>query len=182
MVLSMHILNLFSQQCFITKVSLSSNFLEANVLNIILLLSGLIYLLKQFLGSLLSLRREKVLFAINESEERLNQAKIRLKEAEKQLTQTQVIIDQIILEAEITAQKVHQSILEQGKSDIEKLTISSKSSIKYAENKVRQQIQQKIISLALNKVSIKLQQDMTPTIQEKIIDQNIVNLMDNIKI
>lgn len=178
----MQILNLISQQYIGMKVSFNSNFLEANVLNIILLVSGLIYVLKQFLGSILSLRQEKVLFAINESEERLNQANIRLNEAEKQLAQTQMIIDQIIHEAEITAEKVSQSILEQGKSDIERLTASSKASIQYAENQVKQQIQQQITALAINRVSMKLQNQMTLAMQVKIIDKNIIQLNTDINI
>ena len=111
--MNMKIFNLISQEYLNVAIGFNSNFLEANVLNIFLLLSGLIYVLKQFLGSALSLRQEKVLFAINESEERLQQATIRLNEAEKQLAQTQIIIDQIIKEAKITAEKVRYSILEQ---------------------------------------------------------------------
>nr|YP_009395985.1 ATP synthase CF0 subunit I [Dasya naccarioides]ARW65171.1 ATP synthase CF0 subunit I [Dasya naccarioides] len=178
----MLIFNLIGQQYLSMNVSFNSNFLEANVLNIVLLLSGLIYVLKQFLGSILSLRQEKVLFAINESEERLKQATERLDEAEKQLAQTQIIVDQIIAEAQTTAKNVSQSILDQGKIDIERLTLSSKDSIKYAESQVRQQIQQQIIDLAIKKVSIKLSNEMTSSLQNRIIDTNIMQLKDNINI
>ena len=178
----MQIFELISQQYFGYKISFNSNFLEANVINIILLLSGLIYILKQFLGSMLSSRQDKVLFAINESEERLEQANIRLNEAEKQLAQTQIIIGQIVKEAELTADRVRQSILEQGESDIKKLTSSSKASIQYAENQVKKQIQNKITTLAINKVSMQLQNEITHTIHTKIIDKNIMQLKGNIKI
>lgn len=178
----MEIFQYISQEYFSKGISFNSNFLEANVLNILILLSGLIYVLKQFLGSILSIRQEKVLFAIRESEERLEQAQIRLNEAEKQLAQTQIIINQIIKEAKITAQRVRDSILDQGKYDIAKLAESSKVSIKSAENQVRQQIRQQITSLAINKVSIKLQNQMTPAIQMKIIDNNIIKLKGRIDI
>nr|QCI05317.1 ATP synthase CF0 subunit I [Compsothamnion thuyoides] len=163
-------------------ISFSSNFLEANVLNISLLLAGLIYVLKQFLGSLLVERQNKVILAINESEERLKQANIRLNEANKQLEQTQLIIDQIIKEAKITAQRVNQSILEQGKLDVEKLTSSSKASILSAENLVKNQIQQQIIHLAINKVSLQLKNEIDASIQSKLIDQNIIHLKGNISV
>lgn len=158
------------------------DFLEANALNILLLLFGLIYLLKKFLGSILSERQQKVLLAIQESEKRLEQANIRLKEAEKQFTQTQMIMSQIIEEAEMTAKRVRQSILEQGKSDIKKLTFSSKASIKSAENQVRLQIQQQITALAISKVTNVLKNQMTPTMQIQIIDNNISQLKDKIYI
>nr|QCI08731.1 ATP synthase CF0 subunit I [Sphondylothamnion multifidum] len=163
-------------------ISFNSNFLEANVLNISLLLAGLIYVLKQFLGSILSERQDKVILAINESEERLQQANIRLDEANKQLAQTQLIIEQIIQEAEITAQRVHQSILEQGEIDVDKLISTSKLSIFSAENQVKYQIQQQIITLAINKVSLNLKNQMTAVIQNKIIDQSIMQLKGNINI
>nr|YP_010619655.1 ATP synthase CF0 subunit I [Tayloriella tenebrosa]WAX03668.1 ATP synthase CF0 subunit I [Tayloriella tenebrosa] len=171
-----------SQELLSLGVSFNSNFLEANVLNILLLLSGLIYVLRKFLGSILIDRQSKVLFAINESEERLKQANIRLNEAEKQLAQTQLIINQIINEAEITAKKVRESILEQGKFDIEKLTKSSKASVKFAENQVKLQIQQQITVLAIQKVNIELKSQMNSIMQEKIIDQGIMNLEGKINL
>lgn len=157
-------------------LSFNSNFLEANVINILLLLSGLIYVLKNFLGSMLSLRQNRVISSIQEAEERLQQANIRLAESEKQLAQTQIVILQIIQEAELTAQKVRESILSQGKIDIDKLTSAGKASITTAENQVRQQIQKQIIALAINKVSLQLQSQVNMTIQSKLIDDNIAQL------
>nr|YP_009397432.1 ATP synthase CF0 subunit I [Dasyclonium flaccidum]ARW66618.1 ATP synthase CF0 subunit I [Dasyclonium flaccidum] len=178
----MQIFELISKEQVNAGISFNSDFLEANVLNISLLLAGLIYVLRKFLGSILLDRQNKVLFAIRESEERLEQANMRLDEAEKQLKQTQIIINQIIEEAEVTAKRVRQSIIEQGKSDIEKLTDSSKSSIKSAENQVRLQIQQQITALAIKKVSIELQSQMTSDMQTQIIHNSIIQLKDQIEI
>lgn len=170
------IFNIFAEHQSHEGLSFNSNFLEANVINIALLLIGLIYVLKQFLGSVLSIRQEKVLAAIQESEERLKQAHIRLEESEKQLVQTKMVIMQITKEAELTAQKVRESILAQGKLDIERLTSAGKANIAIAENQVRQQIQQQITSLAIKRVSLELQNQVTSSIQSKIIDDNIVKL------
>nr|YP_009297943.1 ATP synthase CFO B chain subunit I [Plocamium cartilagineum]AOM67881.1 ATP synthase CFO B chain subunit I [Plocamium cartilagineum] len=177
---TIHLFKLVTENHNSQGISLNSDFLEANVINIFLLLSGLIYVLKQFLGSILITRQEKVLFAIQESEERLKQANNRLFESEKQLAQTQIVINQIIEEAQLTAQKVRQSILAQGKSDIERLTIAGKSSIATAENQVREQIQQQITTLAINRVRVKLENHITSSIQAKIIDINILQLEDQI--
>ena len=173
---TMQLFKVFTLYSNHSSISFNSNFLEANVVNILLLLSGLIYVLRQFLGAILIDRQEKVISTIQEAEERLEQANIRLSESEKQLAQAQVVISQIIREAEITAQKVRQSILNQGKSDIERLTLVSKASIETAENQIRQQIQQQIISLAINRVTLKLQDQVTTAMQAKIIDNNIAQL------
>nr|WCH56115.1 ATP synthase CF0 subunit I [Calliblepharis sp.] len=161
-------------------ISLNSNFLEANVINILLLLSGLIYVLKQFLGSALSIRQNKVLSAIQESEERLQQANLRLEESEKQLAQTQIVIKQIESEASLTAQKVRESILAQGKIDIERLISTSKATLSTAENQVRHQIQRQIITLAINRVAAQLQNQITPVIQSNIVDYSIMQLGEKI--
>nr|YP_009397840.1 ATP synthase CF0 subunit I [Sonderella linearis]ARW67026.1 ATP synthase CF0 subunit I [Sonderella linearis] len=178
----MQIFEMMSQDVLHQGISFNFDFLEANVINITFLLSGLIYVLKKFLGSILSVRQSKVLFAISESEERLEQANIRLNEAQKQLNQTQIIIKQIIEEAEVTAKRVRESILKEGQFDIERLTISSKSSIRSAENQVRLQIQQQITALAIKKVGMQLRSQITSDIQDNIINNNIMKLKDEINI
>lgn len=161
-------------------LGLNTDFLEANVINIAVLLSGLVYLLKQFLGDLLKNRRKKVLAAIQESEERLEKANVRLIESEKQFSQAAIVIKQIEQEAVVTAAKVRQSILDQGRLDIERLTEAGKVSIAIAERQVVEQIQQRIIDLAVLQVSHDLRKQITSSIQTKIIDENIVQLGDKL--
>ena len=154
----------------------NSNFLEANVLNIALLLSGVIYLGRNFLTSALELRQQKVTEAIQEAEERLQQANARLLDSEKQLTEAQSVIEKIKKEAETTARTVKETILAQGKVDIERLTNNGKSNIEQAELQIKKQIQQRIANLALERVSTQLQDYMTPSLQSKVIDNNISEL------
>nr|YP_009420435.1 ATP synthase CF0 B subunit [Chroomonas placoidea]ASO76074.1 ATP synthase CF0 B subunit [Chroomonas placoidea] len=152
------------------------NFLEANVINIAILLSGVVYLGRNFLTSALESRQQKVAEAIQESEERLQQANARLVEAEKQLTESQIVIDQIKKEAESTARKVKETILAQGKLDIERLTNNGKSSIEKAEVQIKKQIQQHVSNLALQKVTGELKSYLKPNLQAKLIDTNISQL------
>ena len=154
----------------------NSNFLEANVLNIALLVSGVFYLGKNFLTSALELRQQKVTEAIQEAEERLQQANTRLLDSEKQLTEAQTVIAKIKKEAETTARTVKETILAQGKVDIERLTNNGKSNIEQAELQIKKQIQQRIANLALERVSTQLQDYMTPSLQSKVIDNNISEL------
>lgn len=174
------ILYLISEKSYNNGISLNTNFLEANVLNILILLFGLIYVLKQFLGSILVTRQEKVLLAIRECEERLEQANNRLIEAEKQLNQTQNIIAQILSDAKATSEKVRQSILDKGKLDVDKLINSSKSSIILAENQIKQQIKQQITSLAIQKVSLQLNSIVDAPMHSQIIDKSIEKLKGEI--
>lgn len=172
--------NMLSQHATNQAIGLNTDFLEANVINITILLSGLIYLLKQFLGDLLKNRRKKVLAAIQESEERLEKANARLIESEKQFNQAAIVIKQIEQEAIVTAAKVRQSILDQGKLDIERLTAAGKASIAIAERQVVEQIQQYIIDLAVLQVGQDLKKQIASSVQTKIIDENIVQLGDKL--
>lgn len=174
------ILEMVADQYIQRGFSFNSDFLEANVINILLLLFGLVYVLKKFLGSMLSTRQNRVLSSIQEAEERLQQANIRLSESEKQLVQTKLVIEQIRREAELTAKKVRESILAQGKLDIQRLAAAGKISIATAENQVRQQIQQQIVALAIAQVSLQLQSQVTPAVQARLIDQSILEIGENI--
>lgn len=154
----------------------NSNIFEANVINIVILASGVIYLGRNFLTSALELRQQKITEAIQEAEERLQQASLRLSESEKQMAQAKIVIEQIKKEAESTARKVKETILAQGKLDIERLTNSGKSSIEKAELQIKKQIQQHITNLALKRVTSQLKDFMTPSAQSKLIDSNISQL------
>ena len=154
----------------------NSNFLEANVINILLLLSGVVYLGRNFLTAALETRQQKIIEVIQESEERLIQAKERLVEAEKRLAEAQVAISKIKEEALKTSLKVKESILDQGKADIERLTNNGKSNIETAELQIRKQIQEHITTLALKRVTVQIKDYMTFENQVKIIDSNISQL------
>jgi F-type H+-transporting ATPase subunit b len=175
-------MDIMSDFLFIAELSsgkgfgLNPNFLESNVINIAILLSGVVYLGRNFLTAALESRQQKVAEAIQESEERLQQANTRLIEAEKQLTESQIVIDQIKKEAESTARKVKETILAQGKLDIERLTNNGKSSIEKAEVQIKKQIQQRVSTLALQRVSGQLKTYLKPNLQSKLIDTNISQL------
>jgi len=83
----------------------NSNFLEANVINIVILASGVFYLGRNFLSSALELRQQKITEAINEAEERLQQASTRLAESEKQMAQAKIVIEQIKKKQKILLEK-----------------------------------------------------------------------------
>lgn len=154
----------------------NTNFLEANVINIAILLSGVVYLGRNFLTSALEARQTKVSEAIQEAEERLLQAQSRLVESETQLKQAQAVIAEIKKEAEKTAAAVQEGIKAQGKLDIERLTNNGKASMEKTELQIKRQIQQQITDLAVQKVTIQLKESMTPSIQSKVISSNISNL------
>merc|ERR1712166_1398036 len=156
-------------------VSFNPDIFESNIINISLLLGGILYLGSSALSESLSERQEKIIGAIQEAEERLQQADTRLAEGEKQLEQAQLVIESIKTDAETTARKVKSEILTDGKAEIERLTSSSKAQITI-EARVRKQISEYVVTLALKRVTLQLEGKLDSNLQQQILDRNISNL------
>jgi len=171
-------LNSFSTQISDLEVSLNTDIFETNIINLVLLVGGLFYLLSGALTESLSERQQKILGAIQESEERLSEATTRLTESEKQLTQSQVVIDTIQKDANVTANQVKSSILTDGKSEIERLTSTAKAQINTIEARVRKQISDYVATLALQRITMQLEGKLNSNLQQQIIDRNISKLAE----
>jgi len=171
-------LNSFSTQISDGGVSFNGDIFEANLVNLVLLDGGIFYLLSGALSESLSERQQKILGAIQESEERLQEATTRLTESETQLAQAQMVIESIQKDAEQTASQVKSSILTDGKAEIERLTSSAKSQIGTIESRVRKQISDYVVSLALQRITTQLEGKLNSSLQQQIIDRNISKLVE----
>jgi len=171
-------LNSFSTQISDLEVSLNTDIFETNLINITLLVGGLFYLLSGALSESLSERQQKILGAIQESEERLQEAETQLAESENQLAQAQIVIESIQKDAQVTAQQVKSTILSEGKAEIERLTSSAKAQISTIEARVRKQISDYVATLALQRITMQLEGKLTSGLQQQIIDRNISKLAD----
>jgi F-type H+-transporting ATPase subunit b len=171
-------LNSFSIQLSDLEVSLNTDIFEANLINITLLVGGLFYLLSGALSESLSERQQKILGAIQESEERLQEANARLTESETQLAQAQIVIGSIQTDAEVTARQLKSTILTEGKTEIERLTATAKAQIVTIEARVRKQISEYVVTLALQRITMQLEGKLTSSLQQQIIDRNISKLAD----
>jgi F-type H+-transporting ATPase subunit b len=169
-------LNSFSTQ--ISDVSLNTDIFETNVINITLLVGGLFYLLSGALSESLSERQQKILGAIQESEEKLQEATTRLTEGETKLAQAQIVIESIQKDAQQTAVQVKSSILTDGKTEIERLTATAKAQIVTIENRVRKQISDYVATLALQRITMQLEGKLNSSLQQQIIDRNISKLAE----
>jgi len=169
-------LNSFSTQISDGGVSLNFDIFEANLVNLALLDGGLFYLLSGALSESLSERQQKILGAIQESEEKLQEATTRLTEGETKLAQAQIVIESIQKDAEQTAAQVKSSILTDGKTEIERLTANAKVQIGTIESRVRKQISDYVATLALQRITMQLEGKLNSSLQQQIIDRNISKL------
>lgn len=158
------------------SVGLNLDIFETNIVNLTLLVGGIFYLGSNALSESLIERQQKILGAIQESEERLEQAVVKLAESETNLKQAQLVIASIKEEAEATAKNVKSGILTDGKTEIERLTATAKSQIGTIELKIRNQISEYVVSLALERVTIQLEGKLGESVQQQLIDKNISKL------
>jgi F-type H+-transporting ATPase subunit b len=174
----MHLLNQtinsFSGQ--IADIGLNLDIFETNVINLLLLGGGIFYLGSQALSESLIDRQERILNTIQDSEERLKAAILRLEESEKQLTQSSLAVASLKTDAEATAKQVKSVILTEGKNEIERLSSMAKAQVTNIEAKVRKQISDYVVTLALQRVTLQLDGKLGANLQQQIIDQNISKL------
>jgi len=157
-------------------IHLNFDVLESGVVNIVILVGVLIYLGRDFLGSSLEQRQQEIIQAVQDAEDKLNEANIRLIEAEKQLAQAQVIISEIRKET-INTKK---SLLQSDSCDInQELSIRFNRALvtlRSREQQVFTDIKQQIIRLALQKVLLKVQSKLGSVKKSQLIDSNIAQL------
>ena len=89
-----------------------------------------------------------------------------------------MVISSIKTDAETTAVNVKSGILTDGKAEIERLTSTAKSQIGTIEAKVRKQISEYVVTLALKRVTLQLEGKINSTLQQQILDRNISKLGD----
>ena len=171
-------LNSFSGQISDLGIGLNLDIFETNVINITILLGGIIYLGSNALSAALVERQQKILGAIQESEEKLQEATTRLTEGETKLAQAQIVIESIQKEAVTTAAQVKSTILTDGKAEIERLTATAKAQIGTIEARVRKQISDYVATLALQRITMQLEGKLNSSLQQQIIDRNISKLAE----
>jgi F-type H+-transporting ATPase subunit b len=169
-------LNSFSTQISDGGVSLNFDIFEANLVNLAILDGGLFYLLSGALSESLSERQQKILGTIQESEEKLQEATMRLTEGETKLAQAQIVIESIQKDAEQTAAQVKISILTDGKAEVERLTANAKTQISTIESRVRKQISDYVATSVLQRITMQLEGKLNSNLQQQIIDRNISKL------
>jgi F-type H+-transporting ATPase subunit b len=155
---------------------LNLDIFESNIINLVILGGGIFKLGSTALSESLIARQQKIVGAIQESEERLGQAIVKLAESEKQLAQAQLVIIALKEDAQVTAKQVKSGILIDGKVEIERLTLAAKNQIVTIESRIRKEISDYVVTLALQRVTLQLEGKLDLALQEQIIDKNISNL------
>ena len=143
-------------------IGLNLDILETGLLNILALLAILIYVGRDFLGSLLETRQAEIITAVQDAEERLNEANKRLAEAQKQLTQADVIFAQIKEETLNTKKLLLKADSDQSRKDLSTRFSRAIAALRSKELQVYSEIKKQIITLVLKRTVIRAQETFGP--------------------
>jgi F-type H+-transporting ATPase subunit b len=159
-------------------ISLNLDILETGLLNILALLAILIYVGRDFLGSLLETRQAEIITAVQDAEERLNEANKRLAEAQKQLTQADVIFAQIKEETLNTKKLLLKADSDQSRKDLSTRFSRAIAALRSKELQVYSEIKKQIITLVLKRTVIRAQETFGPKPRAIALINETINKLD----
>ncbi len=155
---------------------LNFDILEANIINLALLLGILVYYGGQAVGKILNERRAKIEAEIQEAEGRAAKAASELAGAQQKLAQAKEEAKQILATAEQTAQRAKEEVLAKGKAEVERLKATAAADVSSEQDKAIAELRQRTVTLALERVEGQLKERLDDSKQERLIDRCIGQL------
>jgi len=155
---------------------LNFNPFETNIINLAIVIAGLVWFLKGFLGGILERRRSAILTDLNDAEERLAAATTSLAAAQKDLAEAQVRADSIRNEGQARAEAIRLESEKRTVEEMARMKQDSASDLDAEAARVSGQLRREAARLAIEKVLAALPSKLDPQAQAKLIDQSIQSL------
>jgi len=139
---------------FAEHFGFNTNILETNVLNLAVVLAVVVTFVGDALRSLLENRKQNILNNFREADQRASEAQERLNKARLQLEQAQTKAKQIRDQALVTIEQEKNQIVRQNQEDIKRLSVLQQETLQFEQQKVQNELAQKLVRLALPPVNI----------------------------
>ena len=159
-------------------IGLNLDILETGLLNILALVGILVYVGRDFIGSLLEERKTTIVKGVQDAEDRLNEATKRLSEAEKQLNQANIVISEIKSETIATKKILLESDALEAKKDLKIRFERALASFQSKERQIFLDIKQQIISLVLKRTVIRAQETFEPKERATALINDTINKLE----
>lgn len=151
----------------------NTDILEANLVNLAIVVGVLVYFGRGFLGKILGDRRAEIEAAIADAEERKRKASAALADEQQKLAQAQQEAKRIQAAAEERAKAAKAAILEQSERDIQRLRESVSQDVDAEIAKAIAELRRRTASMALQKAEAELPSRLNDDVQRSIIDRSI---------
>lgn len=159
-------------------ITFNFDILGSGVINIGALVAILIYVGRDFLGSILEKRQADITKNVQDAEDRLNEANKRLDDAEKQLTQAAVIIDEIKVETVATKKILLESDAQESKKELAIRFGRALATFRSKERQVFLEVKEQIIALVLNQTIIRAKETFGPKKRALMLINETINRLE----
>ena len=159
-------------------IGLNLDILETGLLNILALIAILVFTGRDFLGSLLEERKTTIVQSVQDAEDRLNEAKKRLEESQKQFNQTNLVISEIRDETRVTKKILLESDAFQAKKDLKIRFERALVAFRSKERQIFLEIKQQIISLVLQQTVVRAQETFGPKERAIALINDTINKLE----
>lgn len=144
-----------------------------NLINILILLGGVIYAGRGFVGKILSQRLEVIETAIVDAEKRKREAAEQLADQQEKLAQARSECDRIKATAQADAKAASDAILATVAADIERLREASAREIATEQERAIVQLRQQVAEKALAGVRAYFDRGLSDSVQQQLVNRSI---------
>jgi len=155
---------------------LNLNPFETNIINLAIVIAGLVWFLRGFLGGILERRRNAILADLKYAEERLGEASAALAAIQKDLADAQVRAETIRKDGKARAEALRAESEQRTVAEMARLKQESVSDLDAEAVRVSNQLRREAARLAIEKALSTLSSKLDAAAQERLIDQSIQTL------
>ncbi len=155
---------------------LNLNLFETNVINLAIVIAGLVYFLKGFLGGILERRRTAIVNDLREAEERLATATANLGQAQKALAEAQQKAEQIRADGRARADALRLESSQRTAEEVARLKQEAMSDLSNEAARVGEELRREAARQAIEKALAALPGRLDAAAQAKLTDQSIQTL------
>jgi len=155
---------------------LNLNPFETNIVNLAIVIAGLVWFLRGFLGGILERRRNAILADLKDAEERLAQASEALASIQKDLADAQVRAESIRKDGKARSEALRAESEQRTVAEMARLKQESVSDLDAEAVRVSNQLRREAARLAIEKALSSLSNKLDAAAQERLIDQSIQTL------
>jgi F-type H+-transporting ATPase subunit b len=149
---------------------------ETNIINLAIVIAGLVYFLRGFLGGILERRRAAILADLKDVEDRLASASTALAAAQKELADSQARAERIRADGVSRAQAIRLDSEKRTVEEMARIKQDSASDLQSEASRVSDQLRREAARLAIEKALATLPGRLDASTQARLIDQSIQSL------
>lgn len=154
-------------------LSINTNILDTNIINLAIVVGVLVWFLRGFLGGILQRRREAVLADLSDAEQRLAQATTALAAAQKELTQAQATAQTILTDGRARAQAIREQGEQRTIAEMARVQQDAQSNLAAEAARVSEALRLETARAAVAKALEAMPSRLDAAAQARIIDRSL---------